>query len=117
MDAGLLDMLHDARDPNLASPASGAAVAERVHVNLDRVLEEAIQVDRPSRFELCPAEVVGQVTERVDDLHGPTTEYIARSHQQRKADVRSPIERLLEGSRGGIRGRLEPQPVKQRPEP
>src|SRR5947208_12019664 len=103
-------MLHDARDPDLASPSrSGAAVAQRVDIDLDRVLKEAIQVDRPPRFELCPPEIVGQIIERVDDLHGPTTEYIARSHQERKADVPGPIERLLNGPCGRIGGRLEPQ--------
>ena len=38
--AGLLDVLHDRPDPHRL------AVAERVHVHLDRVLEEAVQEDR-----------------------------------------------------------------------
>ena len=44
MDTGLLDVLHDPADVDLL------AVAERVHVDLDRVLEEAVEVDgrRPS---------------------------------------------------------------------
>ena len=40
MDPGLLDVLHDARDVDLL------AVGERVHVELDRVLEEAVEQQR-----------------------------------------------------------------------
>ena len=40
VDPGLLDVLHDPRDPDVV------AVAERVDVDLDRVLEEAVEVDR-----------------------------------------------------------------------
>ena len=39
VDAGLLDVLHDPADPHVG------AVAERVDVDLDRVLEEAVEVD------------------------------------------------------------------------
>ena len=40
VDPGLLDVLHDPGDPHLL------AVAQRVDVDLDRVLEEAVEVDR-----------------------------------------------------------------------
>ena len=45
VDAGLLDVLHDPADPDVL------AVAQRVDVDLDRVLEEAVEEDRagPSR--------------------------------------------------------------------
>ena len=39
VDPGLLDVLHDAADPDVL------AVAERVDVDLDRVLQEAIEED------------------------------------------------------------------------
>ena len=39
MHAGLLDVLHDAADPYLV------AVAQRVDVDLDRVLKETVQED------------------------------------------------------------------------
>ena len=39
VDAGLLDVLHDAADPDVL------AVADRVDVDLDRVLEEAVEED------------------------------------------------------------------------
>ncbi len=40
MDAGLLDMLHDAGDDD------GLAVGEHVDVDLDRILEVAVDQDR-----------------------------------------------------------------------
>ena len=43
VDARLLDVLHDAGDPDVL------AVAERVDVDLDRVLEEAVEKDRAGR--------------------------------------------------------------------
>ena len=43
VDAGLLDVLHDPADPDVV------AVAERVDVDLDRVLEEAVEEDRRVR--------------------------------------------------------------------
>ena len=54
MDARLLDVLHDGGDVGLL------AVAERVDVDLDRVLEEAVD-ERPARA--TPAK-------RLDDLVG-----------------------------------------------
>ena len=43
MDAGLLEVLHDAADVELV------AVVERVDVDLDRVVEEAVDQQRHSR--------------------------------------------------------------------
>ena len=55
--AGLLDVLHDAADPDLV------AVAERVDVDLGRVLEEAVEVDlaapHPPRASQVVREPVG----------------------------------------------------------
>ena len=44
VDAGLLDVLHDAADPDVL------AVADRVDVDLDRVLEEAVEEDLALRL-------------------------------------------------------------------
>ena len=43
VDAGLLDVLHDAAEVELV------AVVERVDVDLDGVVEEAVDQDRPGR--------------------------------------------------------------------
>src|SRR5690606_40407489 len=43
VDAGLLDVLHDAADPDVV------AIAERVDIDFDRVFEEAVEVDLADR--------------------------------------------------------------------
>ena len=87
VDAGLLDVLHDAADPD------GLAVAQRVDVELDRVLQEAVEEDlarrgagRRRRAARC-AEVVGEAVLVVDDLHRAAAEHVARAHEQREADA------------------------------
>ena len=49
--ARLLDVLHDRADLDVG------AVAERVHVDLDRVLEEAVEEDRPPGAAVRPLQV------------------------------------------------------------
>ena len=80
--AGLLDVLHDPADPDLA------AVAQRVDVDLDGVLEEAVEEDLPppSSARLA-AQVVGEALARVDDLHRPAAEHVGGAHEQREADL------------------------------
>ena len=81
VDAGLLDVLHDAADPDVL------AVADRVDVDLDRVLEEAVEEDlalRPGALE-----VVGEHVRVVDELHRAAAEHVARADEQREADVRA----------------------------
>ena len=74
--AGLLDVLHDGADDDLAG-----AVPYGVHVDLDGVLQEAVDQHGPLRRQAAlPAEGAGpgqlrhgpaQVVVVVDDLHGP----------------------------------------------
>ena len=75
MHAGLLDVLHDPGDQDLAR-----AVAHRVDVDLDRVLQEAVDQHGPLGGD---AALAGERAGRhrlhdpahalvvVDDLHGP----------------------------------------------
>ena len=73
------------------------AVAERVDVDLDRVLEEAVEEDlAPVATGSDALEIVGKVVERVDDLHRAAAEHVARSHEQREADLVAGRERLLD---------------------
>ena len=76
--AGLLDVLHDAPDPDLV------AVAERVDVHLQGVLQEAVEVDPPAVSGLA-AQVAVEILLRVDDLHRPPAEHVGGAHQQREA--------------------------------
>src|SRR5437868_2220012 len=54
VDPRFFDVLHDAGDPH------HLPVAERVDVNLDRVLEEAVEVDLGSGGGADPLEILAQ---------------------------------------------------------
>ena len=82
MDPGLLDVLHDPGDADVL------AVAERVDVDLDRVLEEAVEQQRVLLVGLHVGLQVGaKGLGRVTDLHRAAAEDIGRPHQQREADI------------------------------
>ncbi len=76
------------------APPSRAAVAERIDVDLDRVLEEAVEVDRPA-LRADPAQVVAQPVDAVDDLHRAAAEHVAWADQQREPDLGRARQRLL----------------------
>src|SRR6185503_12240667 len=78
VDAGLLDVLHDATDVHLG------AVAQRIDVDLDGVLEEAVDQDGMFGRQLGGAGYVAlQGLVVVHDLHAATTQHIGRPHQYR----------------------------------
>ena len=91
VDAGLLDVLHDAADQHLAG-----GVADGVDVDLGGLLEEAVDQHRalggqpalaPERPE--PGQLGHRLLEVgvvVDDLHGPTAEHVAGPHEHRVPD-------------------------------
>ena len=85
MDAGLFEVLHDAADVQLG------AVVQRVDVDLDRVVEEAVDQQRHARPDDDLAggahEVVAQARGVVDDLHAAAAEHEARAHEHGVADV------------------------------
>ena len=88
MDAGLLDVLHDRADVRVGS------VAERVDVDLDRVLEEAVDEQPPAhngRF----ANRLGVVA----DAHAAPAEHVGRPHQHRVADPFRDLDRFVRGAR------------------
>ena len=57
VDAGLLDVLHDPADPDVL------AVAQRVDVDLDRVLHEAVEEDRALRADAVEVVLAGPSSE------------------------------------------------------
>ena len=91
MDACLLDVLHDAADHRAT-----AGVSHGVDVDLDGLLEEAVDQDGPLLRD--PA-LSGQGTSEqprhgqleagvvIADLHRSPTEDVARPHQHRVADL------------------------------
>src|ERR1700759_2657295 len=111
MYPGLLDVLHDPRDPYVL------AVAQRVDVDLDRVLEETVQVDRGARGGADALQVIAQPGDAVDDLHRASPEHVARTNQQWEADVRGALQRLLRRARGRVPGGPVAEAVQQRAKP
>ena len=87
VDAGLLDVLHDAADDDVP-----ARVGERVHVDLGRVLEELVDEDR----------VLGRRLDRVPHVaierRRCRTRWPSRGRRARRTDARPP----------GIRSRRRP---------
>ncbi len=95
MDPRLLDVLHDPGDDG------GLAVADRVHVHLDRILEELVDQDRVARGGLeRPVHEVPEALGVVDDLHGTAAQDVGGPHQDGIADPRGYPDRLL-----GVHGR------------
>ena len=80
VDAGLLDVLHDRAD------VDGLAVGQRVDVDLDRVLEEAVEVDLGALLRAGSPEVVGQALDVVD--RSPSPGRRARTRGGRAAGTR-----------------------------
>ena len=83
MDAGLFDVFHDSADVDLV------AVAERVDVDLDRVLQKPVDQHRVFGREFGGAgDVALQGVVVVDDFHAPAAQHVRRPHQHRITDLR-----------------------------
>ena len=113
MDAGLLDMLHDAGDEDVG------AVAERVDVDLDRVDEIAVEeqrilaqhrIDLPglvvgiARLDLRwhqtgkgPEQIIVEAALVVQDRHGAAAQHVRGPRDERQAEVGGDVARLLDG--------------------
>ena len=95
MNTSLLDMLQDAADVDLF------AVAQGVDVGLDRTLQEAVQIHRVVGADACSlGHVIAQMLGIVGDHHAAAAQHVARTHQQRVANVRGHGLGLLK--RGGL---------------
>src|SRR5690606_16511291 len=80
VDAGLLDVLHDAAEVQLI------AAVEGVDVDLYGVVEEAVDEHRPGRADLGRlGDVRPQPGLVVDDLHAAAAEHIGRPDEDRVA--------------------------------
>ena len=98
MHARLLDVLHDAADHDVL------AVAERVDVDLDRVVQEAVEQHRRIVRHLDRlAHVALEIAAVVDDLHRAAAEHVRRPHDERIADLVGGADRRGLGARGAIR--------------
>ena len=117
MDAGLLDVLHDAGDVGVL------AVGEAIDIDLDGVGEIAVDQQRPpvgNRKLRRPVEIGGQphqiavdLGRVVHDLHGAAAEHIGRPDHDRIADRLGDGARLL-GAGGDAALRLpQLEPIEQ----
>ena len=62
------------------------AVAERVDIDLDCVLEETVEEDLAALARLA-TQVVGEALAGVDDLHRAAAEHVGGAHEQREPDL------------------------------
>ena len=109
VDAGLLDVLHDPADPDVL------AVADRVDVDLDRVLQEAVEEDLALRAACARSSRPASPRRR----RAPSRARRARSSGARAAGSRRPGAAASASSgelRQRVRRRLEVQPLEQRAE-
>ena len=91
VDAGLFDVLHHRADDDVAG-----RVADGVDIDLDGVLQEAVDQHRSFRRQAALAAErpesgqrshrPGQAFAVVDDLHGPAAEDVARAYEHGVAD-------------------------------
>ena len=83
MNTGLLDMLQNAADVDLF------AIAQGVDIGLDRALQEAVQIHRVVGANARSlGHVIAQMLGIVGDHHAAAAQHVARTHQQRVANMR-----------------------------
>ena len=129
MNAGLLDMLHDARDEDVL------AIAQAVHVDLDGVRQIAVEEQRilaEHRVDLARLVVgvaglhlggdeAGEGVEQIvlqgalvaDDGHGPAAQHIGGTHHQGQAQFSRDDAGLLDRIGDAVLGLLQAEPLQQ----
>ena len=127
MDAGFLDVLHDADDEGVL------AVAEAIDVDLDGVGQIAVEqqrigaehgvdlaglVVRVARLDVAghqlrqgAEQIVAELVVLADDLHGAAAEHIGRAHHQRQPEIGGHQPRLLDRIGDAVLRLLQPQLV------
>ncbi len=108
MHSRLLNMLHHAADEHFA------AVADRVDVDLGRVVEKAVEQHRRivGDFDRL-AHVTLEFALLVHDFHRAAAEHVRRAHHQRITDLGGGKQRLLRAARSTIGRLLELEPGQQ----
>ena len=88
-------MLHDSGEEQLLPVVDG------INVDLDRVIEKAVDEHRMLRVDLRGTDkVIGEHRVVVHDLHATTAEDETRSHEHRIPDILGNRLRLWKGGRG-----------------
>ena len=108
MDAGFLDVLHHAGD------IDGLAVGDAVHVDLDRVVQVAVDQHRVVAGDAHRlAHVAMQAGAVVDDLHGAAAEHVAGADHHRIADAVGDRFGFLGGTGGAVLRLAQAEAVQQ----
>ncbi len=102
VDTGLLDVLHDAADDYIG------AVADGIHVQLGRIVQEAVQQHR--RF-VGDAHRLGEVATQIllviDDFHGAATQHVGGANHQRVGNALGQQHGLFQRGDGAVFRLLE----------
>ena len=94
VDAGALDMFHDAADHVIFT------VAQRIDIDFDGIVEKFIDQHRMlGRSGNRMGHVILQSLAIINDLHGPAAEHIGWTHQHWIAEPFGDLERFVVGSR------------------
>jgi hypothetical protein len=97
VDSGLLDVLHDAAEVEICT------VEECVHVDLDRVVQEAVDEDRVLGRRLGGLlDVRDERVVVVDDDHAPPAEDVGRADEHRVADLSGHGQGLVRAERRAV---------------
>ena len=117
MDAGLLDVLHDAGDRGVL------AVGEAIDVDFDGVGQIAVdqqralvghdELGRPVEIAGEAGEVAVELGDVVHDLHGAAAEHVGRPDHDRIADVGGDGARLARALGDAADGLAQAEPVEQ----
>ena len=108
MDAGFLDMLHDAGDDDVG------AVADRVDIDLDRVAQILVDQHRAVAGHLHRGvDIIVELGGPVDDLHRPAAEHVGGPGQHRIADPLGDRDRLVAAAGDAVQRLPEVEPVDQ----
>ena len=117
MDAGLLDVLHDAGDRRVL------AVGEAIDVDLDGVGEIAVdqqrplvgddELGRPVEIAGEPRQIAVELRRVVHDLHGAAAEHVGRPDHDRIADRVRDRARLVRALGDAALGLAQLEPVEQ----
>src|ERR1700677_2858360 len=119
MDAGFLDVLHDPGD------VDGFAVADAVDIDLDRVVQIAIDQHGPTpghtfaghtlaRHAYRLAHVTMQAAAIVDDFHRPSAQYITGPNHDWKPNTVGDLLGIARGSGDTVFGLQQAQPLQQK---
>ena len=92
MDAGFLDMFHDAADIDVR------AVAQRIDINLDGVAQETVDQHRiVTGHDDRVTHIALKIGQLVDHFHGAPAKNIGRANDNRQADLGNDVTRCLGG--------------------